>query len=215
MAGHQFLCQYQTNSAKRCQPYSTARVFRRDSPEKAAQWLARSIRESWGVLWLVIRLLSVRSDVSSSVIRHWERLYCNSLHTCQHVGALPTTTRTSPTPRRRTVKSKYSSYTEAWKQTHLPCKLFSKAVNLIEMNRCIQDASLTLIFEPIYWNKGGIYKLKLHVASATSEGRVRDDKVTFNDVMIWILVRLIGQFWNKSRNHQSSFTWYFRSYSVQ
>jgi hypothetical protein len=36
----------------------TARVFRRDSPGKAAQWLARSIRESWWVLWSVIRLLS-------------------------------------------------------------------------------------------------------------------------------------------------------------
>jgi hypothetical protein len=47
----------------------TARVFRSDSPGKAAQWLARSIRESWGVLWLVIRLLSVRADVSSSVIK--------------------------------------------------------------------------------------------------------------------------------------------------
>jgi hypothetical protein len=46
----------------------TARVFRRDNPEKTAQWLARSIRESLGVLWLVIRLLSVRADVSSSVL---------------------------------------------------------------------------------------------------------------------------------------------------
>jgi hypothetical protein len=88
----------------------TTRVFRRDSPGKAAQWLARSIRESWGVLWLVIRLLSVRADVSSSVSKAWERLYCIPLHTCQHAGALPTTTRTSPTPRRRTVTSKDSSY---------------------------------------------------------------------------------------------------------
>jgi hypothetical protein len=47
----------------------TSQVFRSDSPGKAVQWLARSIRESWGVLWLVIRLLSVRSDVSSSVIK--------------------------------------------------------------------------------------------------------------------------------------------------
>jgi hypothetical protein len=47
----------------------TARVFRRDSPGKAAQWLARSIRESWGVLWLVIRLLWERADVSSSVMK--------------------------------------------------------------------------------------------------------------------------------------------------
>jgi hypothetical protein len=29
----------------------TARVFRSDSPGEAAQWLARSIRERWGVLW--------------------------------------------------------------------------------------------------------------------------------------------------------------------
>jgi hypothetical protein len=47
------------------EPVSTARVFRSDSRGKAAQWLATSIRESWGVLWLVIRLLSVRADVSS------------------------------------------------------------------------------------------------------------------------------------------------------
>jgi hypothetical protein len=47
----------------------TARVFRSDSPGKVAQCLARSIREIWGVLWLVIRLLSVRADVSSSVIK--------------------------------------------------------------------------------------------------------------------------------------------------
>jgi hypothetical protein len=46
---------------------STARVFSCDSPEKAAQWMGRSIRESWGVLWLVIRLFSVQADVSSSV----------------------------------------------------------------------------------------------------------------------------------------------------
>jgi hypothetical protein len=89
---------------------STARVFRRDSLGKAAQWLARSIRESWGVLWLVICLLSERADVSNSVIKAWERLYCIPLHTCQHAGALPTTSSTSPTPRRRTVTSKYSSY---------------------------------------------------------------------------------------------------------
>jgi hypothetical protein len=38
-------------------------------------------------------------------------LYCIPLHTCQHAGALPATTRTSPTPRRRTVSSKYSRYT--------------------------------------------------------------------------------------------------------
>jgi hypothetical protein len=30
--------------------------------------------------------------------------------TCQHAGALPTTSCTSPTPRRRTVTSKFSSY---------------------------------------------------------------------------------------------------------
>jgi hypothetical protein len=87
-----------------------ARVFSRDSPGKSAQWFARSIRESWGVLWLVIRLLSERADVSSSVIKASERLYCIPLHTSQHAGALPTTTLTSPTPRRRTVPSKYSSY---------------------------------------------------------------------------------------------------------
>jgi hypothetical protein len=80
------------------------------SPGKAAQWLARSIRESRGVLWLVIRLLSVRADVSSSVIKAWEHLYCIPLHTCQHAGALPATTCTS-TPCRRTVTSKYSSFT--------------------------------------------------------------------------------------------------------
>jgi hypothetical protein len=45
----------------------TARAFRTDSPGKSAQWLTRSIRESWGVLWLVIHLLSVQADVSSSV----------------------------------------------------------------------------------------------------------------------------------------------------
>jgi hypothetical protein len=49
--------------------FSTAQVFTSDIPGKAAQWLARSIRESWGVLWLVIRLLSVRADVSSSAIK--------------------------------------------------------------------------------------------------------------------------------------------------
>jgi hypothetical protein len=38
-------------------------------------------------------------------------LYCIPLHTCQHARALPATTRTSPTPRRRTVTSKYSSFT--------------------------------------------------------------------------------------------------------
>jgi hypothetical protein len=47
----------------------TARVFRSDSPGEAAQWLAKSIRERWGVLWLVIRLFSVRADVSISVIK--------------------------------------------------------------------------------------------------------------------------------------------------
>jgi hypothetical protein len=93
----------------------TARVFRSDSPGKAAQWLARSVHESWGVLWLVIRLLSVRADVSSSVIKAWECLYCIPLHTCQRAGTLPVTTRTSPTPRRRTVTSKYSSFI-SWTQ---------------------------------------------------------------------------------------------------
>jgi hypothetical protein len=44
---------------------STAWVLGSDSPGKVAQWLARSIRESCGGLWLVIRLLSVRADVSS------------------------------------------------------------------------------------------------------------------------------------------------------
>jgi hypothetical protein len=38
-------------------------------------------------------------------------MYCIPLHTCQHAGALPTTTRTSPTPRRRTVAYKDSSFT--------------------------------------------------------------------------------------------------------
>jgi hypothetical protein len=49
---------------------SIAQVFRRDSPGKAAQWMGRFIRESLGVLWLVIRLLSVQADVSSSVTKH-------------------------------------------------------------------------------------------------------------------------------------------------
>jgi hypothetical protein len=88
----------------------TARVFSRDSPWKVAQWTGRPIRESWGVLWLVIRLLSVRADVSSSVrsiLPCTERLYCIPLHTCQHAGALPATTNTSPAPRRRTARTKY------------------------------------------------------------------------------------------------------------
>jgi hypothetical protein len=74
----------------------TARVCRSGNPGNVAQWLSRSIRESWGVLWLIIR---------------WERLYCIPLHTCQHAGALTATTRTSPTPRQRTVTSKYSTCT--------------------------------------------------------------------------------------------------------
>jgi hypothetical protein len=37
-------------------------------------------------------------------------LYCIVLHTCQHAGALLATTRTSPTPRRRNVTSKYSNF---------------------------------------------------------------------------------------------------------
>jgi hypothetical protein len=89
---------------------STARVFSRDSPWIVAQWTGRPIRESWGVLWLVIRLLSVRADVSSSVrsiLPCTERLYRIPLHTCQHAGALPATTNTSPTPRRKTVRTKY------------------------------------------------------------------------------------------------------------
>jgi hypothetical protein len=66
-------------------------VFGRDSPGKAAQWLTRSIRESWGVLWLVIRLLSGRADVSSLVIKalrtpvlhsppHWSACWCSPYH---------------------------------------------------------------------------------------------------------------------------------------
>jgi hypothetical protein len=62
---------------------NTAQVFRRDSPGKAAQWLARSIRESWGVLWLVIRLLSVRADISSSVIKAFFLV----LHSPPHLSA--------------------------------------------------------------------------------------------------------------------------------
>jgi hypothetical protein len=57
-----------------------ARVFRSDSPGKVAQWLARSIRESWGVLWLVIRLLSVQADVPSSVIKSFFLLLHSTLH---------------------------------------------------------------------------------------------------------------------------------------
>jgi hypothetical protein len=88
----------------------TARVFSRDSPWKVAQWTGRPIRASWGVLWLVIRLLSVRADVSSSVrsiLPCTECLYCIPLHTCQHAGTVPATTNTFPTPRRRTVRTKY------------------------------------------------------------------------------------------------------------
>jgi hypothetical protein len=87
----------------------TARIFSRDSPWKFGLWTGRPIRESWGVLWLVIRLLSVRADVSSSVrsiLPCIKRLYCIPLHTCQHAGALPATTNTSTT-RRRTVRTKY------------------------------------------------------------------------------------------------------------
>jgi hypothetical protein len=90
--------------------YCIVVVLRADSPGKAAQWFAESIPESWGVLWLVIHLLWVWVDVSSSVIKAWERLYCIPLHTSQHAGALPATTNTSPTSRRRIVSSKYSSY---------------------------------------------------------------------------------------------------------
>jgi hypothetical protein len=97
----------------------TVRILRSDSSRKAAQWLATSILESWGVLWLVIHLLSVRAHVSSSVIKAWERLCCIPLHACQHTGALPATTHTSPTPRRRTVKSKYSSFTSSFNKIYL------------------------------------------------------------------------------------------------
>jgi hypothetical protein len=38
-----------------------------DSPGKAAQWFGESIPESWGVLWLVIRLLSMRAEISPSL----------------------------------------------------------------------------------------------------------------------------------------------------
>jgi hypothetical protein len=62
---------------------NTARVFKSDSPGKAAQWLARSIRESWGVLWLVIWLLSVWADVSSSVIKAFFLV----LHSPPHLSA--------------------------------------------------------------------------------------------------------------------------------
>jgi hypothetical protein len=44
----------------------TVVVLRGDSPGKAAQWMGRSIRENWEVLWLVIRLHSARADVSRS-----------------------------------------------------------------------------------------------------------------------------------------------------
>jgi hypothetical protein len=41
------------------------------------------------------------------------------LHTCQHAGALPATTRTSPTPRWWTITSKYSSFTTTpWVSVH-------------------------------------------------------------------------------------------------
>jgi hypothetical protein len=98
-----------SNSAAHCWPVPD-QVFRRDSPGKAAQWLARPIRESWGVLWLGIRLLSMRADVSSSVIKAWDRLYCIPLPTCQHGGAVLATTRTSPTSRWRPVTPRYSSF---------------------------------------------------------------------------------------------------------
>jgi hypothetical protein len=103
--GFSFLLPFNTVTDRKV---STVRVFRRDSPGKAAQWLARSIRESWGVLWLVIRLLSERPDVSSSVIK---ALRTPVLHSPPHLSALPTTTLTSPIPLRRTVTSKYISYT--------------------------------------------------------------------------------------------------------
>jgi hypothetical protein len=96
----------------------TARVFSRDSPGKVAQWTGRPIRESWRVLWLVIRLLSVWADVSSSVrsiLPCTERLYCIPLHTCQHAGALPATTNTSRTPCRRTVRTKYHYCSILWR----------------------------------------------------------------------------------------------------
>jgi hypothetical protein len=62
---------------------STARVFRSDSQRQTAQWLAMSIRESWRVLWLVIRLLSVRADVWNSVIKTFFLV----LHSPPHLSA--------------------------------------------------------------------------------------------------------------------------------
>jgi hypothetical protein len=85
-----------------------APVFISDSPGKTAQWLARSIRESWGVLWLVIRFLSVRADVSSSVIKAFFLV----LHSPPLLSACWSSPLLSPTPRRRTVTSKYSSFTK-------------------------------------------------------------------------------------------------------
>jgi hypothetical protein len=58
-------------------------VLRADSPGKAAQWFAESIPESWGVLWLVIRFLSGRADVSSSVITAFFLV----LHSPPHLSA--------------------------------------------------------------------------------------------------------------------------------
>jgi hypothetical protein len=75
-----------------CVEVYTARVFSRDSPGKVAQWTGRPIRESWGVLWLVIRSLSVRTDVSSSVrsiLPCTERLCCIPLHTCSMLELSP------------------------------------------------------------------------------------------------------------------------------
>jgi hypothetical protein len=60
----------------------------------------------------------VRADVSSSVrsiLPCTERLYCIPLHTCQHAGALPAATNTSPTPRRRTVRTKYYYFSKFMK----------------------------------------------------------------------------------------------------
>jgi hypothetical protein len=131
-----------------CAGCFTARVFSRDRPLKVAHLTGRPIRDSWWVLWLVIRLLSVRADVSSSVrsiLPCTERLYCIPLHTCQHAGALPATTNTSPTPRHRTVRTKYYYCTHK-KGARLNLHFIEEAGWVTETvgNYCRKQKSLTL-----------------------------------------------------------------------
>jgi hypothetical protein len=144
-----------------------ARVFSRDRLGKVAQWKGRSIRESWGVLWLVIRLLSVRADVSSSVRSIFpctERLYYIPLHTCQHAGALPTTTNTSPTSRRRTVRSKYY-YCTLWaswicdRGTAYVPKFFNLSIAMLPRNTATWELKWKHDVWTLYWISVWIFLL--------------------------------------------------------